>query len=242
MFEFTCKKCGKIFQGKSSKRKFCSQRCYFAYDRTPPIKCEWCKKEFSPKRRVTKFGPVRFCSRNCSNQSTNKIRREMRIFNSGGYVSIYVPDHPNAYCGRVREHVLVIEKLVNRFLVDNEEVHHVNRFREDNRPENLFLCKNHKEHQFLEKIGRILETEFIHDKGLSGEFTEYVNDKFLKSYKSGDYCKYQKMTAKQVFELLFGKTNDKGKLRRFLFERKKNEDAVQCGTQEKDITVYEKKE
>lgn len=220
---YTCEHCGKHFDEKKSKRrysrKFCSTNCFHVHVKKPDIKCEWCGKTFSSRRRVSKFGPIRFCSRSCSNQATNKKRREMRVFNSGGYVRVCAPEHPRAYGGRVREHTLVVEKMLGRYLDSSEEVHHVNRMRDDNRPENLVVCENHQEHSFLEKVSRFLETEFIRDKNLTLEFTAYVMEKFMNSYRRGDYKKYIGKTAKNAFESMFGKTDDKGKLRRFLFIR-----------------------
>jgi hypothetical protein len=50
------------------------------------------------------------------------------------------PGHPRSGQGNyVFEHILVAEELLGRCLVDGETVHHRNRVRDDNRPENLAL-------------------------------------------------------------------------------------------------------
>lgn len=55
----------------------------------------------------------------------------------GGYVRVWAPDHPRAYRGTVREHILVAERTIGRSLRSGEVVHHINGVRDDNRPENL---------------------------------------------------------------------------------------------------------
>lgn len=63
-----------------------------------------------------------------------------RARHKAGYVMIRVPDHPRAgRAGYVFEHILVMEDVVGRHLVDGENVHHRNGVKDDNRPENLEL-------------------------------------------------------------------------------------------------------
>ncbi len=83
----------------------------------------------------------------CYIPALNKARtREKNVNWKGGriihegYVALYLPEHPRAKSnGYVLEHIIVIEKKLNRVLIKGENVHHINGVKDDNRPENLEL-------------------------------------------------------------------------------------------------------
>jgi hypothetical protein len=73
--------------------------------------------------------------------------RPVRL-NNCGYVLVWEPDHPKAFRGWYFEHRVVMEKVLGRRIESNEDVHHINGERADNRPENLKVM-DHIEHKTL---------------------------------------------------------------------------------------------
>ena len=70
-----------------------------------------------------------------------------RYIGNKGYILIYTPDHPFTNSGNyVFEHRLVMEEHIGRLLTPEEEVHHINGIKTDNRIENLELINNHSQH------------------------------------------------------------------------------------------------
>jgi predicted nucleic acid-binding Zn ribbon protein len=64
--------------------------------------------------------------------------------NLNGYILVYKPEHPRAmkgdnWDGYVYEHVLVAEKNINRFLSDDEAVHHLDGIKSNNRDTNVIV-------------------------------------------------------------------------------------------------------
>jgi len=75
-----------------------------------------------------------------------------RRIDKRGYILVGVADHPQAsYDGYVREHRLVMEKSIGRFLLKSEVVHHINGKKDDNRIENLLLLSSQSEHAKIHK-------------------------------------------------------------------------------------------
>lgn len=79
------------------------------------------------------------------------------ILTHNGYKMLSAPDHP--YCdskGYVREHRLVMEKAIGRYLRPDEVVHHINHDKTDNRIENLEITDlpTHTKEHHLGKTGR----------------------------------------------------------------------------------------
>jgi len=128
--------------------------------------CNNCGKEvnlYVAPNRLKNSGKPKYCSRNCVDESHknngNPNYKNGKRNMKGGYVGLYVPDHPIANeDGCVYEHRIVMEYALGRVLSSVEVVHHINGIRNDNRLENLKLFANQSDHmKFHRKGGRYYE-------------------------------------------------------------------------------------
>ena len=107
-------------------------------------KCEFCGKEMW-KPFLPESKQYRFCSIACRAEVINKGKRSPnwrggRKVDFHGYVNIYLPGHANSgVMGYVKEHRLIMSRLVNRPLLVSEAVHHKDRDRANNSVDNLVL-------------------------------------------------------------------------------------------------------
>lgn len=72
------------------------------------------------------------------------------------YKRIYVPGK-----GMVLEHRHVMEQLLGRPLLQVEEVHHKDKNRSNNKPDNLELCPDSKTHKEQHSYGKNMLLEFL---------------------------------------------------------------------------------
>jgi HNH endonuclease len=75
--------------------------------------------------------------------------RKLKKVNNNGYVMVFKPEHFNSYkTGYCLEHRYVMEMHLGRKLKKEEDVHHINKIKTDNRLENLRIV-NHYEHSLM---------------------------------------------------------------------------------------------
>lgn len=79
-----------------------------------------------------------------------------RCRDNDGYWLIYAPQHPHATkAGYVREHRLVIEKRIGRYLLPEEAVDHIDGDRGNNDPANLRVFQKNADHLRTTLKGRV---------------------------------------------------------------------------------------
>src|SRR5215471_1011306 len=130
-----CEKCGRKYHPwKSTKpSRYCSRQCapQGRKPTQPDQICANCGVVFRPV-----FNSLQtFCSRKCYRESNP------RSITPQGYVLVYDKTRRARSDGRILEHRLVMEKQIGRPLRKDESVHHINGKKDDNRIENLQLCK-----------------------------------------------------------------------------------------------------
>ena len=143
-FKLICEICEKevdIPIGQIKTRKYCSMKCSnlskkgnkYAKGKIPWNKNKPCPEETKEKIRNSLLG--------------EKSPRFIGRLKHQGYILIYSPNHP--FCDRhgySKEHRLILEKHLGRYLEPTEIVHHINHIRDDNRLENLMLLNSIKDH------------------------------------------------------------------------------------------------
>jgi len=131
----------KIIKDTGIKESTDSRKYHYAI-----FECDYCH---SHTEKILKDGKkAKYCSHKC--YAANRIKRGAykRKIISKKYYYIYIPEHPYAIGTRklyIAEHRLIMEKHIDRYLVKNEIVHHINEDTLDNRIENLQLmsASNH---------------------------------------------------------------------------------------------------
>lgn len=134
-----CNRCNKGFSPNSNRQVYCSTEC----KRGSGI-CENCGKKYV----FSHHGAKRFCSTSCHYEHKCPIGT-VRDGGSGykiikvapGTLGIKTRRGTHSKNNWMWEHRYVMQQMLGRPLQKNENVHHINGRRDDNRPENLELWK-----------------------------------------------------------------------------------------------------
>lgn len=115
----------------------------------PDRACKECGATFRPHRATSSY-----CSRPCAwkNNGGRDRKPECWWTNSRGYVEGRIWDGDT--CRRVKKHRYVVEQRIGRRLRPDEDVHHKNGVKSDNRDENLVLVSHadHSQHHNRTRI------------------------------------------------------------------------------------------
>ena len=151
-----CNSCGNIFSPKTRGQRYCDNYHGLRF-------CVKCGKSIkTDQKRISKHGrKCMACHKISANETAARGIRSARwkggrTKSTLGYIAIKNSNHPNAMKnGYVLEHIFVMSKIVGRAIKKGEVVHHINKIKDDNRPENLMLLSK-SEHDLIHKADREL--------------------------------------------------------------------------------------
>lgn len=139
----------------AKRDSICSERTYIMDKKLRKVFCEVCGKSFNKWLNDIKKTKHNYCSKKCYSMSSScksNLGKKGKLsagWKGGciyerGYRLVLAPNHPFAIkkgggLKYIREHRLVMEKHLGRYLRKDEIVHHINEDISDNRLENLFL-------------------------------------------------------------------------------------------------------
>ena len=155
MIRKICPTCKKKFRALRKKQIYCCSQCVrenSVYRKKMSEKNKGKKRSKETCKKISEALKGKILSeqhrKNISKAQMGRVQpkgKESPNWKGGtrmvhGYITIYCPNHPsvvNSDKKYVREHRLVMEKHLGRYLYHWEEIHHINGIKTDNRLENL---------------------------------------------------------------------------------------------------------
>jgi len=117
------------------------------------VNCLICKKTILREKWELKRNKGFLCSKECkslwmsSRTKEKHPRYKGKWETSDGYVLVHLPEHPfSDKAGYVKEHRLIVEKFIGRYLKSEEVVHHIDENPSNNSIHNLMLFPSHSKH------------------------------------------------------------------------------------------------
>ena len=161
MITLTCQYCHKSFNPKRDRKiqKYCSYKCLNGAKKLLPIHCKRCDVIFKPK-----LSKNIYCSVSCAGKSAPvTLKGALNPKWKGGIhrrITGATRKQPTGYIevwnGHrwIGQHRMFMEVQLNRPLTDNEQVHHINGVRNDNRIDNLVVLTK-AQHNHLHKTEQV---------------------------------------------------------------------------------------
>jgi recombinational DNA repair protein (RecF pathway) len=150
-----CPKCAKIFKPPQTKHN----------DKTKKLIGQKSKEKFTPEYI----------------ENIHKKHEGIKRKNNHDYIMVKKYSHPNKNSGNlIGEHRLKMERHLGRILTKNELIHHINFVRNDNKINNLYLCKNRSHHsQIHANISKLVPILFKNRIILFKNGNYKINGKYI---------------------------------------------------------------
>jgi len=133
----SCEECGNTKYIPLHRLKtfhYCSHKCSSKHSQKKRI---YTSLKEETKKKISSTLTGRYIGENAPRWKGGRTRHK------DGYIYISSPNHPyRDHHGYVFEHRLVMEKEINRHLMPEEHIHHLNGIKDDNRIENLKIVTN----------------------------------------------------------------------------------------------------